>query len=219
MSTNAVLRTTVLGAVVCLAMYSSSALACKGPTTLLRDDFTDEDPAWGLTDHTNAQIGGGALKVTSDPGHFFNLYYQGMNFPAGDACVDIVFPTTPVKNVTQGGLGLWTGRGWDFVFINSDGTAGVQGLQNNDWINPVPARKFDAIKTAPGAVNQLRLVWKAPPASNSTVAPDPYVQIFINDKPFIKYKTVPNPNRAISIYADTEGAQFEFRNLAVTLSQ
>jgi hypothetical protein len=204
------------GVLLSLAMFSSAALACKGPTTLFRDDFTDEDPAWGISDPATAQIGGGALKVTSEPGKFFNLLYQGMNFPSGDACIDVVLPATPVKSVTQGGLGIWTGRGWDFIYIQSDGQAGVQGLQGNDWINPVPLRKFDAIKTAPGSVNTLRVVWKAPPQQNATTPPDPYAQIFINDKSFIKYKTVQNANRAISIYADTEGSQYQFKNLAIT---
>ncbi len=139
-----------------------------------------------------------------------------MNFPGADACIDIIAPPALGKTPSQGGLGLWTGRGWNFIFITSDGTAGVQGLQDGSWVTPVPTRKFDAIKTAPNAVNQLRAVWKAPPDSNSATAPDPYIMVFINDKPFIKYKAVPNANRAVAIYADTEGAVYQFKNLAIT---
>jgi hypothetical protein len=206
----------MFAAIVALGMWSGPAFACKGAQTLLRDDFTDEDPAWALTDHTVAQIGDGAMKVQSAVNKYFNLYYQGMNFPGADACIDIVSPPTPSKTVTQAGLGLWTAKGWNFIYISSDGTAGVTGLQDNNWINPVPARKFDGIKTGANAVNQLRLVWSAPPADNSTAAPNPYVQIFINDKSFIKYKTVQNTDRSLSIYADTEGAQYQFKNLNVT---
>ncbi|HEY4924174.1 MAG TPA: hypothetical protein VII20_07130 [Roseiarcus sp.] len=199
-----------------LGMWSGPAFACKGAQTLLRDDFTDEDPAWGLADHTVAQIGDGALKVQSAVNTYFNIFYQGMNFPGADACIDIVSPATPSKTVTQAGMGLWTGRGWNFIYITSDGSAGVTGLQDNNWVNPVPVRKFDGVKTGANAVNQLRLVWSAPPAQNATAAPNPYVQIFVNDKLFIKYKTVQNADRALGIYADTEGAQYQFKNLAVT---
>ena len=209
------LRFSMVGAVFVVAMSTSAALACKGPTTLFRDDFTDEDPAWAL-DHSIGQIADGAMKVTTKPQTYFDPYYQGMNFPAGDACIDIVSPSTPSKTPTQAGLGLWTSRGWNFIYIASDGTAGVTGLQDNNWVNPVPARKFDGIKLTPGADNQLRVVWSAPPAQNATTPPDQYVQIFINDKLFIKYKTPPNADRAIAIYADTEGATYEFKNLVIT---
>ena len=216
MSLKNLLRFTLFGTIVSLGMSSGSALACKGATLQLRDDFTDEDPAWGLTERNIAQIGNGALTVNTAVNTYFSLYYQGMNFPAADACVDIVSPTTPVKAVTSAGLGIWTGRGWNYIYINSDGTAGVTGLQDNNWVNPVPVRKFDGIKTGPGAVNTLRLVWSAPPAANATAAPNPYVQIFINDKSFIKYKAIQNADRAISVYADTEGSQYLFKNLVIT---
>mgnify|MGYP000913353609 CR=1 FL=1 len=76
--------------------------------------------------------------------------------------------------------------------------------------------KFDAIKTGTDAVNQLRVVWKAPPRSNSTEAPDPNVTVFINDKQFIRFKAPPNDNRQIGIYAAANGGTFQFKNLHIT---
>jgi len=108
-------------------------------------------------------MGDGALKVQSAVNTYFNIFYQGMNFAGADACIDIVSPPAPSKTVTQAGMGLWTGRGWNFIYITSDGSAGVTGLQDNSWVNPVPLRKFDGVKTGANAVNQLRLVWTAPP--------------------------------------------------------
>ena len=161
MALKTVLRLGAAGAVVALGLLSTSAYACKGATTLFRDDFSEEDPGWGLTEQSQAQIGGGAMKVTVDVGRVNFFAYQGQNFPGGDACVDIVFPTVATK-FSQGGLGVWNGKYWNFIYIQPDGQAGVSGLQNGYWVNPVPPRKVDAIKTGLGATNQLRVVWKAP---------------------------------------------------------
>ena len=206
------LATSVLFALVAVA---GPALACKGTETLLRDDFTDEDPAWNIQD-TSAQIGGGVLKVKSEAGHIYNLMYQGQNFPGADACLDIIAPSGKPSVDIVGGLGLWTGKAWNFVYIATDGTAGVSGLQDGNWTSPVPNRKFDGIKTTPNAANQLRVTWKAPPEANSKEAPDPTVTIFINDKQFIKYKAIPNSGRSISIYTASGGGVYQYKNLVVT---
>lgn len=199
-------------------MAANSAQACKGSEVLLRDDFTEEDPAWDF-DSNLAEVGGGVLKIKSEPGRIYNAMYQGQNFPGADTCIDIIFPAgakPSADSEIKGGLGLWTGKAWHFVAIAIDGTARVEGLQDRKWVNPVPTRKFAGIKTEPNAVNQLRVTWKAPPAGNSAVAPDPTVTIYINDKQFIKYKTPPNVDRSIGLYTDSNGAVFQFKNLVVT---
>ena len=124
--------------------------------------------------------------------------YQGQNFPGADACLDIIAPSGKPSVDIVGGLGLWTGKAWNFVYIATDGTAGVSGLQDGNWTSPVPNRKFDGIKTTPNAVNQLRGTWKEPPPSTSKAAPDPTVTIFINDKQFIKFKATPNADSSRS---------------------
>lgn len=203
------------GALLLVALPISSALACKGSSTLLRDDFSEEDPAWTMRDD-KPQFGNGVLKVHSDPGKFNDLWYGGMNFAGGDACIDIIMPSGRPSSEVRGGLVIWTGKMWNIVYIAPDGTAGVDGLQNGNWTTPVPNRKFDAIKTGTDAVNQLRVVWKAPPRSNSTEAPDPNVTVFINDKQFIRFKAPPNDNRQIGIYAAANGGTFQFKNLHIT---
>ena len=210
------LRVAFVGALSLLAVASTSALACKGQTSLLRDDFTDEDPAWGIEDVKGVTIGDGSMKITTDPNSVLHMSYGGANFPAGDACVDIVAPPAFVKDVTFGGLGLWTARGWVFIQINSDATAEVAGVQNGIWVYPVPARKFDAIKAGPGATNNLRVVWKGPPAQDSNDAPDPNVMVYINGKLFVKFKTPPNADRSLAMTAQTEGTTYQFKNLNVT---
>jgi hypothetical protein len=96
--------------------------------------------------------------------------YQGQNFPGADACIDIIALAGKPSPDVKGGLGFWTGKAWHLVSIATDGTAGVEGLQDNNWVNPVPQRKFDGIKSTPNAVNTLRVTWKAPPPSKSQAA-------------------------------------------------
>jgi hypothetical protein len=143
------------GALLAL-MLASPALACKGAETLLRDDFTDEDPAWNIEANNAATIGNGVLTLKSDAGHFQNLMYQGMNFPEADVCVTLIAPNGKPSPDTQGGIGIWTGKAWNYIYITTDGNAGVAGLQDGSWTNPVPMRKSDAIKTGNDAARPLR---------------------------------------------------------------
>jgi hypothetical protein len=204
-----------MGALVALAA-AGPALACKGNETLLRDDFTEQDPAWNVGS-LDVKIGGGALMEKAVGGRVAILSYAGMDFPGADVCVDIVTPSAAAEN-SRAGIGFWNGKAWDFVYIAPDGSAGVDRLMNNNWYAPVPNRKFDGVKAGGGATNRLRVTWKAPPADNAKAAPDPTVMIFINDKPFIKYKVPPNIDRTIATYVDggQAGAAFEFKNLVVT---
>jgi hypothetical protein len=204
-----------------LAVAASPALACKGATSLLRDDFTDVDPAWqdmfSDNGHGTFQIGGGKVVIKTDPGYYDALMYQGDFYAAGDACVTITNPG-PVRDPSN----IWAGMvlqaadgSWYFPQINLDGTAGVQRL-SVDWLFPVPACKFAAIRTGPNAVNVLRVVWKAPPRATANTPPDPTVTMFVNDQQFINFKITPNANRLFGLAAGTEGYTYQFSNVAIT---
>jgi hypothetical protein len=213
MSSKVVMSALMTSALFALVVAANPALACKGSQSLLRDDFSDQDPAWG-DDVDN--IRNGAMQLKSQPGRIYTAYYQGQNFPAADACVDMIAATTKDPNVT-GGLMFWSGTKWNIAWISvAGGTAGVSGLDNTGWTYPVPARKTDAIKSAPNAVNTIRLTWKGPPPTNSRDAPDPTVTMYINDKQFIKFKVPPNADRQIGFEVESEGGVFQFKNLSVT---
>jgi hypothetical protein len=211
----------MVSGVFAIAVAASPALACKGATSLLRDDFTDVDPAWqdmfSDNGHGTFQIGGGKAVIKTDPGYYDALMYQGDFYPSGDACVTITNPG-PARDPSN----IWAGMvlqvadgSWYFPMINLDGTAGVQRL-SIDWLNPVPPRKFAAIRTGPNAVNVLRVVWKAPPRTGSSTPPDPTVTMFINDQQFISFKINPNANRLFGLAAGTEGNTYQFSDLAIT---
>jgi hypothetical protein len=215
MSSRFVTSALMTSALFAMAVAASPALACKGSTTLLRDDFTDEDPAWNIQD-SNVQIANGALKLKSEPGKIYNLMYQGQDFPGADACVEMITPAVKDPAGVFGGLSFWGGGKWNIVYVAPDGTAGVTAFNNSGWTNPVPNRKFDGVKTGANAVNTIRVTWKAPPAQGAKDPADPNVTVFINDKQFIKFKVQPNGDRSVGLYVQSEGATYQFKNLNIT---
>lgn len=203
-------------AVLFVAVVASPALACKGTESLLRDDFTEADPAWNVwwPDTSSFDIADGKVAAKADPGLWGAMFYEGSFFPAADACVDIAMPDVRDPSIVWAGLVFWSGDANYIVYLTPDGKAGVSRVNNQGWLYPVKAKAYDAIKV--GQANTLRVVWSAPPAAGSTGSADPFVQVFVNDQPIFKFKVKPNENRQIGLAISTEGDTFEFSNLSVT---
>lgn len=218
MSLRLVASALVSGAFVTM-VAAGPALACKGATSLLRDDFSELDPAWNLvfTDAPALSVNGGKLQLKSNPSNLGVVTYEGDFFPAADACVTITSPSVRDPADLWAGLLLVMGDGsWMIPRIHLDGTASVTRASGTGWLNPVPARKFAAVKTGANATNTLRVVWSGPPPRGSTAAADSNVSFFINDQAFIKFKATPNADRKIGLSTVSEGNTFQFSNLAIT---
>src|SRR5215470_7065470 len=73
----------VLIASAFVAMAATPALACKGAESLLRDDFTEADPAWGITwpESSGFDIGSGKVVARSDAGTWASMWWNGSFFP------------------------------------------------------------------------------------------------------------------------------------------
>jgi hypothetical protein len=206
------------GALVTM-VAAGPALACKGATSLLRDDFSELDPAWNTVFNTGTTFsaGGGKLALKSDPTNLGIITYEGDFYPAADACVTITSPSVRDPAGLWAGLLLTLGDGsWLMPRIFLDGTAGVTRLSGPGWLNPVPPRKFAGVKTGANAANTIRIVWSGPPAQNSKAPANQDVSFFINDQSFIKFKAAPNADRKIGLVAVSEGNTFQFSNLAIT---
>jgi hypothetical protein len=199
-----------------ITVVASPALACKGTQSLLRDDFTEQDLAWSpLWEETSTfEIGDGKLVAGAEPGYWGLMMYEGAFFPAADACVDITMPTVTDPALVWGGLAFYSEDATFVVYLTPDGKAGVWRVNADGWLGPVKAKAFDAIKV--GETNSLRVVWSGPPASGSSDAANPIVEVSVNDQPLFKFKVKPNTNRKIGIGVQTEGESVEFSNLAVT---
>lgn len=199
-----------------IAAVAGPALACKGTESLLRDEFTEVDPAWNIwwPDTTSFDIADGKVAAKADPNVWGVMWYEGAFFPAADACVDITFPDVRDPTNVWAGLGFWSADATIIVYLTPDGKAGVWKVTNDGWLSPVAAKPQDSIKS--GEANTLRVVWSGPPAAGSTQAADPFVQVFINDQPAFKFKVKPNGNRQIALGLQSEGETFEFSNLSIT---
>jgi hypothetical protein len=218
MSLRLVASALMTGAFVTM-VAAGPALACKGATSLLRDDFNELDPAWNTVWDTGTTFSasGGKLSLKSDPGQLGIITYEGDFYSAADACVTITSPSVRDPAGLWAGLLLSLGDGsWIMPRIHLDGTASVTRLTGPGWLNPVPPRKFAAVKTGANATNTLRVVWSGPPPQNSTTPANQDVSFFINDQSFIKFKAPPNADRKIGLVAVSEGNTFQFSNLAIT---
>ena len=198
-----------------VAAVASPALACKGTDSLLRDDFTEVDPAWSpwWTDISSWDIADGKAAVKSDPGYAAIMRYEGDFFPAADACIDITIPDVRDPSNVWAGLFFSDASYAEYiVYLTPDGKAGVFKLTNAGWLSPVPAKAFDSVKA--GEANTLRVVWSGPPTG--TAPADSTVQVFINDQPAFKFKVKPNDNRQIGLAGQTQGDTIELTNLSIT---
>jgi hypothetical protein len=204
------MRSVALFGAVLLGLVSTQALACKGPNLQMTDDFSEVDEAWSPFFPALMKIDGGKLSISSDPGKFNAIVYEGSFFPAADVCVDVTTTGPTSRDALSGGAGLAfaiTSYSDFFVFmVRPDGTGQISHLTNKGWLNPVPLKKSDAIKTGANAVNTLRVKY------NKTGG-----TAYVNDKPFANFKIIGGAdNSKIGFYTESEGGIWGFDNLRIS---
>lgn len=195
-------------AVVAVGLMSGPALACKGTSVLLEDNFRQVDAAWDQADWFS--IGAGQAKITPDKGYGLTVFYNGTLFENADMCVDLTMPEIGNPDETIGGVVFW---GDDYsnyygLFVSGHGTAAILRYQNKRWLAPVRWRKVD-MKPQAGASNTLRVKMDGNTA-----------QTFINDKPFALIKGAPKQGGSlIGFHAESESAKPDtwiYSNLKIT---
>ncbi|MEA2903710.1 MAG: hypothetical protein QOI12_1097 [Alphaproteobacteria bacterium] len=194
------------GVVVALAIAATPALACKGRNVVLADDFSKEDPAWSRVFGEFA-ITGGKATLKGEPGFIAMAAYEGEFFDAGDGCIDVTFPDGGRQIPGIGGFafGITDKDNFYAMFVNADGVAGILRLSKGKWLQPVPARKSDALKTGAGATNTLRITLKGTAATT-----------YINDKPFAQINVPTIAGTKMGMYAEPEGLVWQFDNVKIT---
>ena len=205
----------VCGTILAAATMVSPALACKGATVLLKDDFSKVNRAWAGTAKSSFVIADGKLLGKSDEGYFGMAAWAAKYFPDADFCVDVVWPKVDdTENKYFGIMIQQTTKeeGWTYLMatINLDGTAVVHQVTKDGWLEPIPAGEIEGLKTEPGAVNTLRLVWKST---------EPTMSYYVNNKLVGTFDATQATGRKISLFFDTNGAPdlaIEFHNVLVT---
>ena len=200
------------GVIAAMAIGSSPAFACKGPTTLFADNFQTVDPAWALAD--GLAISNGAATVTAQAGGTLNyLNYEGNFFDNADVCVNVVGPTVSDPTTALGGImfGLGNNGYWLFL-VEEDGKAQIVRNVNGGWLTPVTMRAAPSLKTGANVSNTLRVTYKGTTAS-----------AYINDTLFVTFSIQQAfQNTQIGLYAENDAQSgaapitYTFSNLDIT---
>jgi len=207
----------VCGMILAAATIVSPALACKGSTVLLKDDFSKSSRAWSGAGKTSSfVITNGKLLGKSDQGYYGIATYGAKFFPDADVCVDVVWPQVDDPSNKWAGIMFDQStkeEGWTryLAVINFDGTVVVHQVNKDGWLEPIPAGEFEGLKTEQGAVNTVRLVWKST---------EPTISFYINDKLVGTFDATQSTGRKIGLVFNTDGTPpdlaIEFHNVLVT---
>jgi Domain of Unknown Function (DUF1080) len=178
----------------------------------LNEDFTFQDDGWNAGSRTLLQDGKAVLKAEKGLG--LTELYDAMRFGDIDLCVTVKMTKRKDSNSTAASAGaiFWAKdtKNHTIVQIAPSGDASVLTLVNNAWTTIIPPRQFDALKTAVGDSNTIRVVLKG----NTGTA-------YINGKRFAGFRGQPpgKNNAAVGFYAQSESGfenSWEFTQLKVT---
>lgn len=148
-----------------LIVAGSAARACQsnGPPTLV-EDFKNPDIGWGKPD-TVASYSQQGLVLRPPGGGSAWRWNRNFTMGRADFCIEAVSPSplpNPANSTTVGDVGIWfwgtDAQNFFTATISLDGTAAVDRLVNGVWQSVVAPRPSPAVRTAPGASNEIELV-------------------------------------------------------------
>jgi len=159
-----IVRTILVGLVALFIAGNGAARACQGKTgAALDDNFQKPDPGWGKLSGVYTTTPQGLLvqPVANGTSFIANTAYTS---DGADYCVDLLIPAqmqTPANRITVGDAGLlfWLKDTSNFYVatIGPDGTVLIARYVNTSWSNLYGPTPNAAIKTAPGAMNEIEL--------------------------------------------------------------
>jgi len=153
----------LLGALIVLLVTSGAALACLGKSDpALDDNFTKPDPGWPNADNVLTTPQGLVVKPPANGSTWaVNANYT---MDGSDLCVTVALPQTlptPANEDTVGDVGIlfWKRDNDNYYMaaISPDGVAVVSRYLNGQWQTIVNPTRSEAIKTGPGAVNEIEV--------------------------------------------------------------
>jgi hypothetical protein len=196
-------------AVAATVVATTPAFACMGKSVLFEDKFTAAEPGWELWERIS--IGGGALRIRTDPGYIAPVFYKADVYDKADICFDLTIPSLTDPEKPLAGLlfsAVDLGNFYYFWF-NPTGAIGVSRLFNKRWLSPVQPRKVEGINTASGAKNTFRLTLNGGAAT-----------VYANGEKIVDFRINATPGGGfIGFNADggaVEGETWVFGNLKVT---
>ena len=151
---------------ILLASCSATmALSCPSQTgkVIFSDDFADGDGGWNVD--ANIAYVKSAVSIKIDSKTVFETI-TNLTFDAseGDYCADFAFPGDAPASDSPDTVGLIflaaDDRNRFYFSVSSSGKAYVSRLANNETSYLLSGQDTAAINKDPGAVNQLRVVYK-----------------------------------------------------------
>jgi hypothetical protein len=156
----------LFGAASLLCLVSGGASACLGKSDpALDDNFSNPDPGWPNGDNVATTPQGLVVKPPVNGSTW--VVNSNYTMDGADLCVTVALPATlptPANEDTVGDVGLlfWKRDNDNYYMaaMSPDGVAVVSRYLNGQWATIVNPVKSAAIKTGPGAVNELEVTAK-----------------------------------------------------------
>ena len=155
----------LFGVAACV-LLAGPASACLGKSDpALDENFANPDPGWPNGDNVATTPQGLVVKPPANGSTW--VVNSNYTMDGTDLCVTVALPAvlpTPANEDTVGDVGvLFWKRDNDNYYMaamSPDGVAVVSRYLNGQWATIVNPAKSAAIKTGPGAVNELEITAK-----------------------------------------------------------
>jgi len=156
----------LFGAAALLFLASTAAPACLGKSDpALDDNFAKPDPGWPNGENVATTPQGLVVKPPANGSTW--VVNSNYTMDGSDLCVTVALPATmpnPANEDTVGDVGvLFWKRDNDNYYMaamSPDGVAVVSRYISGQWATIVNPVKSEAVKTGPGAVNELEVTAK-----------------------------------------------------------
>jgi hypothetical protein len=157
-------RSLLFGAAMLLAT-GSTALACQGKTNpVLDENFKNADPGWGQADNI-ASFTANGLVLTPPPGGSAWRWNAKYTMDHADLCIQVTSPAKlpdPPDEDAVGSVGVWfwgmDSQNFYTATITLDGGTSVDRLIAGTWQSIIAPSQSQAVKTAPGGINEIEIV-------------------------------------------------------------
>ena len=156
----------LLGAVAAVLVTADAASACLGKSNpALDDNFSKPDAGWPNGDNVSVSPQGLAVKPPVNGSTW--VVNSNYTMDGSDLCVTVALPATlpsPANEDTVGDVGVlfWKRDNDNYYMaaISPDGIAVVSRYLNAQWLTIVNPAPNAAVKTGPGAANEIEVTAK-----------------------------------------------------------
>jgi hypothetical protein len=151
--------------IACVALLllgaSGGALACQGRTAAMLDEtFRTPDPGWGPPDDAAAFTAGGLVLKPPVNGSAWR-WNPNYTIDGSHLCVTVANPSQLPGRADIGDVGVWfwaqNAQNFYTATLSLDGSVAIDRLVNGVWQIVLPPTPTSAVRTKPGALNEVEV--------------------------------------------------------------